>query len=205
MFHRIHRPVAGGTLLLALTLAFGATPVGATSLPSGERILANLVIEPVYDDMTGAIAYVATPAKAPNFPGKANAHAWAPIYLVVYPSGSTVSSTLNCMGVPGNCPDHDGPVAGAAASIVPTVYGTGVIGHDHLMAGPGSGGDFNVTWEPVLVLFINATAANEHITTLAQIDTALARGDVIERPVPSLTFLCSVVPATLYDRATPVG
>jgi hypothetical protein len=109
------------------------------------------------------------------------------------------------MGVPGNCPDHDGLVAGAAGSIVPTVYGGGVIGHDHLMAGPGRGGDFNTTWEPVLVLFTTTAAANEHITTLAQIKAAFDRGDVIEVPVPSLTFLCSVVPAVVYDRATPVS
>jgi hypothetical protein len=189
---------------LALSIVVVA-PVGAASLPSGERILGNLVLEPVYDDMTGAVAYVATPAKAPNFPGKANPHAWAPFYLVVYPTGSTAGSTLDCMGVPGNCPDHDGLVAGAAGAIVPTVYGNGVIGHDHLMAGPGSGGDFNVTWEPVLVLFNSAHAANEHITTLAQITAALDLGDVRLVPVPSLTFLCAVVPAVVYGRATPVS
>jgi len=29
------------------------------------------------------------------------------------------------------------------------VYSGGVMGHDHLMAGPASGGDFNIAWEPI--------------------------------------------------------
>jgi hypothetical protein len=32
---------------------------------------------------------------------------------------------------------------------------------------PGSGGDFNIAWEPILVLFTTATAANTRLTTLA--------------------------------------
>ncbi len=181
----------------------GAAPVGATTLPTGERTVGGLQLEPYYDDMTGGIGYLATPVKAPNFPARANAAAWAPLYLVVYPKGAQ-GGTLDCMGVPGNCPDHDGTVAGAAASIVPAVYGGGVIGHDHLAAAPGSGGDFNVTWEPVLVLFTSAAAASEHITTLSQLTAALRAGAVIEVPVPSLTFLCNSVPAAVWDRATPV-
>jgi hypothetical protein len=51
---------------------------------------------------------------------------------------------------------------------VPGVYGDWVVGHDHLMAGPGSGGDFNVGWVPTLILFTNSAAANTHVTTLAQ-------------------------------------
>jgi hypothetical protein len=69
MSRRIHRPVVLVMSALALSIVVAA-PVGATSLPSGERILGNVVLEPVYDDMTDAVAYVATPAKAPNFPGK---------------------------------------------------------------------------------------------------------------------------------------
>jgi hypothetical protein len=38
------------------------------------------------------------------------------------------------------------------------LYAKGVLGHDHLMAGPASHGDFNVAWEPILVLFTNPTA-----------------------------------------------
>jgi hypothetical protein len=103
-----------------------------------------------------------------------------------------------------NCPDHGPGVATAAAAIMPGVYGGGVLGHDHLLDGPG-GSEFNIAWEPVLVLFTNTAAASEHITTEAQLDAAVARGDVIEIPVPELTFNCAVVPAKLYDRATPLG
>jgi hypothetical protein len=162
-------------------------------------------VEPVYDDMTGAVAYVATPIHVAN-PVHTNPRAWAPFYLPMYPTGATVgaSATLDCVGIPGNCPDHDGLVAGAAMAIMPSVYGGGVIGHDHLMAGPASGGDFNIAWEPVLVLFTSKAAANEHITTLAQITAALARHDVIEVPIPQATFHCSVVPAVVYWNGTPV-
>ena len=92
-----------------------------TALPSGERAFGKVTVEPAYDDVTGEIIYLLTPDKAP-FPSKANAHAIAPLYLVEYPPGSAVT-TFNCAGVPGNCPDHDADVAGAATNIMPSVYG----------------------------------------------------------------------------------
>ena len=103
------------------------------------KIAANRV-EPVYDDMTGAIRYVSTPRGTPD-PVRSNPIAAAPFYLPVYPVGSSVpaSFTLNCLDVPTeNCPDHGPAVAAAAQAIMPSVYGGGVVGHDHLMAGPGS-------------------------------------------------------------------
>ncbi len=42
-----------------------------------------------------------------------------------------------------------------------------ILGHDHLMTVPGSGGDFNIAWEPILVLFTTTTATNTRLTTLA--------------------------------------
>jgi hypothetical protein len=101
-------------------------------------------------------------------------------------------------------------IAAAAQAIMPSVYGGGVTGHDHLMAGPGSGGDFNVAWVPVLVLFTSRSAANTHIILLKQLNRLKARGKVIEIPLegsngtPNLTFHCSVVPAPVYDRGTPL-
>ncbi|HEY4752992.1 MAG TPA: hypothetical protein VIH37_06875 [Candidatus Limnocylindrales bacterium] len=203
---KVPRRLAAGLLAAGLLLVASAPASAAT--PSGERMHGQSSIEPVYDDMTGAVAYVATPIHVAN-PVHTNPRAWAPFYLPVYPTGSTVG-TLDCMGVPGNCPDHDGLVAGVAMSAVPSVYGGGVIGHDHLMAGPGSGGDFNIAWQPVLVLFTSKAAANEHITTLAQIDAAVARHDAIEiwtgvNGVPDLTFHCQVVPAVVYWNGTPVS
>jgi hypothetical protein len=124
----------------------------------------------------------------------------------VYPIGATVG-TLLCQDVPQeNCPDHGPAVAGAAAAIMPNVYGGGVIGHDHLMAGPGSHGDFNVAWVPVLVLFTSTAAANQHLITLAQVNAAVASDQAILVPLdgthgtPNLTFHCSVVSAAVYAR-----
>jgi len=186
----------------------------AGPLPSGERIIGGhgssggTVVEPVYDDMTGQIRYVSTPRGTPN-PVKSNPRATAPFYLPVFPVGSTIGVTLNCQDVPiENCPDHGPAVAAAAQAIMPSVYGVGVIGHDHLMAGPGSHGDFNVAWVPTLVLFTNSAAANTHITTLAQINAMLKSGDVITIPLdgtngtPNLTFHCSVVSAPVYAHGT---
>ena len=182
-----------------------ASPVAtAGSIPSGERALGQTVIEPVYDDeQAGTIGYILTPMHAPN-PVKSNPHSWAPFYLPVYPVGSTVGPLL-CQHTPGpdNCPTHGEVIAGAAQSIMPSVYGEGVLGHDHLMDFPG-GSDFNPNWEPILVLFTSKSAANEHILTDAQIEDAVDRGDAIEVPLPQATFLCAAVPASVYQRAQPL-
>jgi hypothetical protein len=185
--------------------AFDRAVVLPTSLPSGERLLGQSLIEPAYNDVSGTLTYLLTPIKSP-FPTHTSSHAVAPLYLVEYPPGTTVG-TMNCMGVPGNCPDHDLDVAAAATSIMPSVYGTdptAVPGHDHLVATPGSGGDFNVAWEVIEVLFTNTAAANTRLTTEAAIDAAVARGDAIEVDL-GFAFHCSVVPARVYYNGTPVG
>lgn len=172
-------------------------------LPSGERIVGQNSIEPAYNDVTGTLIYLLTPGHGP-FPTHTSTKAVAPLYLVEYPPGSTVG-TLNCMGVPGNCPDHDAEVAGAATSIMPGVYGTDptlVPGHDHLVAPPASGGDFNVAWEVIEVLFKNKAAGNTRLTTEAAIDAAVARGDAIEVDL-GFAFHCSVVSAAAYATGTP--
>jgi hypothetical protein len=102
-----------------------------------------------------------------------------------------------------NCPSHGNAIAGLAQSVMPSVYGAGVLGHDHVLDFPG-GQDFNVAWEPVVVLFTSSAAANEHLTTDAQIAAAVGRGDAIEIPLPQLTFDCTAVSASVYNRATPV-
>jgi hypothetical protein len=190
-----------------------ALPAAAASLPSGERIVGGSgshggkVLEPVYDDMTGQTRYVSTP-RGTTQPLPTNPKATAPFYLPVYPVGASVP-TLNCQDVPvENCPDHGPAVAAAAAAIDPLVYGNGVIGHDHLMAGPGSGGDFNVAWVPTLVLFTPG-AAITHITTLTQLTGLINSGAVFTVPLngtngtPNLTFHCSVVSAAVYAHGVP--
>ncbi len=174
----------------------------AASIPSGERILGQNVLEPVFDDTTGNVNFVMTPLNAPL---NANPKSWAPFYVPVYPLSTSVVGPLQCTHLPAdNCPDHGPGIAGAAAAIVPTVYSAGVLGHDHMMAPPGSGGDFNIAWEPILVLFTKPEFANTRLTTLAQINTAVSSGQAIEVPDPLHTFHCEVVPANIYAQSTPV-
>ncbi len=189
----------------SLALAVGIAPTLADNLPSGERQVGKTTIEPAYGDVTGNIIYLLTPDFAP-LPTHANGHAVAPLYLVEYPPGSTVG-TLNCMGDPGNCPDHDDLVATVATTNMPNVYGTdptALPGHDHLVAPPAGHGDFNISWEVIEVLFTNNAAANTHLTTEAAVDAAVASGDAIEIDL-GFDFLCAVVSSATYDHGKPVG
>jgi hypothetical protein len=204
----LHRPILVAAAAVALLVA--AVPASAATPPSGERLVGNAiqghggVIEPAYDDNTGRLTYILTPTGAP-FPAKANAHAVAPLYIVVYPS-SYPGWTLNCMGVPGNCPDHDGLIAGAATGIEPGVYGhdpSAVPGHDHLIGLANTGGDFNVAWHVWVILFTNSAAANTRITTLSQLHAALGSGDAVSVD-SGIIFNCSAVSAAAYWRGTPL-
>jgi hypothetical protein len=199
MLKRITVFVAVTSFVLAATAAIS----GATgSIPSGERVHGQSVLEPVYNaEKPGVIGFVSTPMHAPL---KANPRAWSPIYVPVYPVGSTVGPLL-CQHTPApdNCPTHGDGIAGAAAAIVPSVYGAGVLGHDHVMDFPG-GADFNVAWEPILVLFTSNAAANQHLITDAQIAAAVDRGDAIEIPVPEATFHCAAVSAAVWALGTPL-
>jgi hypothetical protein len=202
--------VRGSFVVMAIVAALlAATPVSATAAPTGERFVGNATqgrgasVEPAYDYNTGDITYILTPTAA--FFSKANANAVAPLYIVVYPS-SYPGWTLNCMGVPGNCPDHDGLIAGAATTVEPGVYGTdpsAVPGHDHLLGLASTGGDWNVAWHVWVVLFTNSGAANTHITNLSQLQEALDSGDAISID-SGITFNCSAVSASTYWHGTPV-
>jgi len=185
--------------LILLTVGVSAARTSADTLPSGERTFHNATIEPAYNaENAGQIGYLLTPSKAPV---KSNPAAWSPLYIVVYPTSTTVTATLNCTHTPvENCPSHGDEVAGAAAGIVPSVYGGGVLGHDHVGDFPG-GADFNVAWEPILVLFTNSAAANQHLVTDTQIDEAVENGDATEIPLPSLTFNCSWVSVATWNMA----
>lgn len=195
------------TLLAVACLAVPFAFVGsaqATGLPTGEHIVGHAAVEPAYNADTGQIMYLLTPEKAP-LPAKANGHAVSPLYLVEYPKSSSVG-TLNCMGVPGNCPDHDGLVATVATQAMPSVYGTDptvLPGHDHIADPPGKP-DFNVAWHVIEVLFTSADAANTHLTTDAAVQNAVANGDAIEVDL-GFAFNCSVVSASVYAHGTPVG
>lgn len=209
--------IRAGRLLFAFSVALvwclAASPALASALPTGERMVGQTAIEPAYDDVTGTLVYLSTPIKLP-IPTKTNARAVAPLYLVLYPPGSTVPSrfNLNCEGIPGNCPDHDLAVAGAGVSIMQGLlgaaspYGTDptlVPGHDHLVGIASSHEDFNIAWEVWEVLFTNSEAANTHLTTLKAINDAIGRGDAIKVDL-GFNFHCSVVSAAVYNHGAPV-
>jgi hypothetical protein len=173
------------------------------------------VIEPAYDDVTGSIVYLLTPKQlAPLSPtnpiNNVNPHAVAPLYLIVYPPGTP--GTFNCMGAPGNCPDHAGVVATVGTQLFPDVYGTdpsAVPGHDHLVGVAHTGGDFNVPWRVYLEYF-TSSAAVTHITTLAQLQAAWASGAIATTQSgmgvdTGITFVCAVVSPATYLAGAPVS
>ena len=198
-----------GLIVLAVA-TFGLLPgaVAADSTPSGERALGNATIEPAYNDFDGTNVYLLTPNRlaplGPNNPiNTVNPHAVAPLYLIVYPPGT--AGTFDCMGDPGNCPDHDGAIAGLATSVEGSVYGAEprlVPGHDHLVGMPHTG-DFNVPWHVYVELFTR-TAAVTHITTLTQLQAEWASGGIHEVDT-GITFACAVVSRSAYLAGTPVA
>lgn len=180
----------------------------ADTLPSGERSHGNVTIEPAYDDMTGGIIYLQTPNHhAPlgstNTTQQVNPHAVAPLYLIVYPAGT--SGTFNCMGVPGNCPDHGGAIAGLAAAQMPSVYpvASAVPGHDHLVGVAKTGGDFNAAWHVYVELFTSDPAVH-HITTLDDLNKTKNSGALKEVDT-GIVFLCTIVSESSYMAGAPVG
>ena len=184
MFRRLMCLAMLGGLVTTFGVFAGTAAGAASTAPSGQVMYGNTTfdtatgtfvggggtIEPAYDDTTGKLVYLQTPNNAHVHP---NDHNVAPLYIPVYPKDSGITATLNCAHMPAdNCPDHGPAVAGAAMGMVPSVYGGGVLGHDHLLGVASSGGDFNVIWEPTLVLF-NQGAPIQHFTTLAEINAAL--------------------------------
>jgi hypothetical protein len=192
----------------ALVVAVIPIAASADSLPSGERLLGNATIEPAYDDAGGSIVYLLTPNRlaplGPNNPiNGLDSHAVAPLYLIVYPPGT--AGTFNCMGVPGNCPDHGGVIAGVATSVMPGVYGTvpaAVPGHDHLVGVPHTG-DFNVAWHVYVELFTSAAAVS-HITTLSALQAAWSAGRLKQLDT-GITFVCAIVSQSAYQAGTPAA
>lgn len=204
---------------LALSASFGVAGVSAAG-PSGQVMIGDTsystatghftggggTVEPAIDDANGSTVYLFTPNNAKTH---ANTHNFAPLYLVVYPVGSGIDpASLNCQHLLAdlttlhdNCIDH-GPIVAGAADASP-VYVRGVIGHDHLVGIASSGGDFNVIWEPVLVLFNSVDASTTRILTLDQLNKAFGAGQVSETPLPSLDFNCASVSAAVYNHGTP--
>jgi hypothetical protein len=192
-------------VFIALVVAVPPAAAVADTLPTGEVTFGQSTVEPAYNDINGTIIYLLTPNKAHE---NANtAHAVAPLYLIMYPASAAAIGTVNCQHQPmDNCPDHGPAVSGLAETMEPSVYGAGVWGHDHLVAAPPSPpatGDFNIAWEPVAVLFLSPNAVT-HITTMSQLNAAIAAGSVRTIPLPAATFHCSVTAVATYRNGTPV-
>ncbi len=203
-----------GAGLLALVCASGCSdtatvePVRASfakansnTVFEGEKIHANSVVNVLYDWDVGAagpLVYAARPMGPDRWPEHNNPTSTDYIYVVVYPVGTTVTG-LMCYDIPNEtCPDHGPVVAAGAMDAIPSVYGAGVLGHDHMQQkNPGAH-----AWA-AFVLFTNKAAANTHITTRAGAEAAVAAGNAVIVPVPSLTFHNSPVAAKIYDSATP--
>jgi hypothetical protein len=186
--------------LVAFAPSAGAPAAAADGIPSGQRVLGQSVVEPVYDaERAGAVGFISTPVNAPL---EADPRAWAPLYLPVYPDGSTVGALI-CPHVPvDTCPDHGPIIAGLAQSVAPDVYGAGVLGHDHVAVLRGAG--FHVALEPIVVLFTSKRAADEHPVTAEAIAATIGRGDAITIPLPGAALHGAQVPSRLWTLATPL-
>jgi hypothetical protein len=205
-----------GLIAASVGLANTSNPTGQVMIggasfdPSaGVFVGGGATIEPAYDYSTGSLVYLQTPTKARVHPAQKIDPATglpvnvAPLYLVTYPKGSIDPSALNCAHLPeDNCADHGNAVAGGAEAFAQALdnhlYAGGVAGHDHLVGKASTGGDFNVIWEPILVIF-NDPSKVHHITTL----TDLQNSNVSELPLPQLDFNCAIVSGAAYDRGTP--
>lgn len=181
--------------------------LAADPQPSGEVQLGQSIVEPAYNDANGSLIYILTPINAPF---KLKTHTpLAPLYVIIYPnSAASLIGTVDCAHQPDdNCPDHGPALAGLAEAEQPTVYASGVWGHDHILAAPPAppsrGGDFNVQWEPYAVVFTDITHIT-HITTLNDLMTAENAGYVEVTALPSASFNCAVVAASVYNQGIPV-
>lgn len=167
----------------------------------GEKIFANSVINVLYDwdvGENGPLVFASRPMGPDRWPEHNNANATSYIYVVVYPVGTTVTG-LMCYDTPNEtCPDHGPVVAAGAKDAIPSVYGGGVLGHDHMQ--PKVAGAH--AWA-AFVLFTSAAAANTHITSRAQVQAAVAAGNAVIVPVPALTFHNAPVNARIYEMARP--
>lgn len=199
---------------LAVLFAFTCTTINAFGQYSGQRVFGNSSVEPAIDSSTGGTVYLLTPTKSP-FPSKTSPVATAPLYLPLYPLASSIpADDLNCQ--PTNC-DHANvlPFAntdyGVASTQACADFNGGqpcswVKGHDHLVGIANTHGDFNVAWTVKPVIFTHQAFVdgkiNERITTLNQLMSLVASGDVVIAP-DLVTFHCSSTSVRTYENGTP--
>jgi len=184
-------PRATTLSLAALLLGWAGSSNAQIPWYSGQRAFGQVTVEPAIDDATGGEIFLHTPDNAP-LPSNANQRAHAPMYLVLYPSSSTIDANiLNCQ--PDNC-DHL------------QTFAYPLKGHDHLVGVPHTG-DFNVAWDVILVAFTPQGfadgAIDNRLLTLDQLNAAVTAGDVtLVGPVTS--FNCSITSVANYLKGTPL-
>ena len=185
--------------------AFAAIPHAGAAVPSGEVSFGQNVVEPTYNGLDGSFSFLLTPNHRhlnPNAPA-------AEIYLIMYPTevAGTIGTVICAHQPLDNCPDH-GPLLATLAEAMSTVYANGVWGHDHIADMPKApqlgGGEFEVSWLPIMVLFNSLDTASTHFTTTAEVEEAEALGLITEVPLPPASFHGSPVSAAVYANGTPV-
>lgn len=196
-------------LVVLVAVPAGASPRKASQNLSGERVYKKQVLIPLYDWDTGKVIVGSTPVScqyvdtcAPGvskYVPKSDIQAF---YLVVYPLG--VNVPVECTHVPAdNCPDHGPLIADGAKQLVPSVYGNGVLGHNHLSA-PVTSKDYRVIASPTLVLFKTRAAAKQLVTTRKQVFDLVHKGLAFLYPAPQYMFINYIVPSEQYDLGTPI-
>ncbi|MBI1796369.1 MAG: hypothetical protein HYR74_04890 [Candidatus Eisenbacteria bacterium] len=195
--------VAAGALVAfivvgILVIGDAALTRAATVWYTGQRAFGNVTVEPAVDDATGEEIFLLTPNGAP-FPSKAPERAQAPLYLVAYPTNSTITDAFNC--TPTTC-DH------AQRVPFPWYPSGGLLkGHDHLVGVSRTGGDFNVAWDVELDYFTQQGfadgAINHRILTLDELNAAKTRGDVQPADI-GVVFNCSSTNVATYLRGRPL-
>lgn len=196
MFAKTSRFLLMFTTVGALVAAMSALALAQTTWYTGQRGFGGVTVEPAINDADGSEVFLLTPNKAP-FPSKAPDKGQAPLYLVAYPTSSTITEPFNC--TPTTC-DH---VPSVAAPWYPS---NGLLkGHDHLVGIPKTGGDFNVAWDVELDVFtpkgFEDGAINHRIMTLTQLNAAKSNGDI--QPIDTgIVFNCSSTNIVTYLRGT---
>src|SRR3954463_145753 len=170
--------LAISTMLIAFLVLVAQAGFALDPRFSGQVQLRNGdIVESAYNTNNGTVVFLLTPAeKKGGHDDDRKSDGVAPLYIVVYPSAvSGIIGTVNCQHQPAdNCPDHGPVFAGLAEATVPSVYGNGVWGHDHIGPFPASkhGEQANITWVPVAVMFTTPEVASTHITTIDQLRAA---------------------------------
>ena len=206
--HALKMAIRPMTLLVVLALMVVASQTGFALDPklSGQVELKNKdIVESAYNLNNGSLVFLLTPAEK-NGDDDRKSDGVAPLYIIVYPNAvSATIGTTNCQHQPAdNCPDHGPVFAGLAESTEPTVYASGVWGHDHVGPFPNRRGEHSfITWVPVAVMFTSLDKIT-HITTVDQLRAAEKAGDVTEIVLWDAAFNAGQTNASVYLKGTPV-